>query len=149
VRADNLRQLMDEVAAGRRRQPEAGVVVMGDLNVVAEDPYGAATAEYSALRRLMAREGLVDTYRQRHPDPGRHPGHTVDGRRNPLGRLFNPGDSTEQRLDYVLAGPPLSGRYTGLQVTAARVIDSGRPGAALALSDHHAVEVELRWTSDG
>lgn len=146
ARAHNLRQIADEVAACRQRRPEAGVVVMGDLNVVAEDPDGAVTAEYRRLCRAMARVGLVDAYRAVHTDPCAAPGHTMDGRNNGLARLFCPLDRSMKRLDYVLVGPPLQGTWTGVEATGASVMNALRPGNIMSLSDHHALEVDLRWT---
>jgi len=110
------------------RRGRAPRILMGDLN---------STADTSGVRRLLADDGLVDTFRAANPDA---PGFTVW---QPV-RVEAP--AARRRVDYVLVGP---GTDAPVRVRASRVIldrpGRGVDGKALWPSDHYGVlsEVEV------
>lgn len=99
ARARNIQQLTAAVA---RLPGDGTVVLMGDLNISAEEN-GMETDEYAALRTAMQQHGLQDVCRMLYPSAATHPMYTYDPTRNKLAQHFAPQDRVPQRLDYVFA----------------------------------------------
>jgi len=120
-----LRSLTKLLHERRGRAPR---ILMADLN---------STPDTSGVRRLLADDGLVDTFRAANPDaPGSTVGQPVRGE----------AQAARRRADYVLVAP---GPDAPVRVRASRVI-LDRPGRAadgkaLWPSDHYGVlsEVEV------
>jgi endonuclease/exonuclease/phosphatase family metal-dependent hydrolase len=104
ARAGNLAQIRNLIGRKKRSSREV-VVVLGDLNVVAENRNGSPTREYATvLEPLMSSVGLADGFRQVFPNGTIWPGFTFDGPKNGLVGEFAPEErNVRQRLDYVFS----------------------------------------------
>ena len=120
-----LRSLTRLLQARRGRAPR---ILMADLN---------STPETSGVKRLLADDGLVDTFRAANPDA---PGFTV------WQPVRTEAPAVRRRVDYVLVAP---GADTPVRVDASRVIldrpGHGADGKPLWPADHYGVlsEVEV------
>lgn len=116
------------------------VIVMGDLNVIAEDPNGTPTSEYAtALEPIMKEVGLHDVYRTLHLSAIQDPGFTFDGNNNGLVSEFAPEErGFRQRLDYVFSSA--TSVKASVQTPS---YASPEKGGTEDLSDHYLLQAEL------
>ena len=140
ARRDNLSQLRRRMEQALARMPDAAPLLLGDLNVQAEDRLGRVSREFSdeIAPFLGTSAGLTDLYRAVHPDTLDSPGHTWDGRRNRLAHVFHPRDSHRHRLDFVFGGRGLS------PVSAEVLTDFVDPQTGMDLSDHYPLRATVK-----
>jgi len=110
------RKQVSKLAAVSSYQPYP-TLVMGDMNILAEEDPGTPTAEYLRMMRLM---DLRDLYREESTDPG----YTLDKSNK------RSSDQAEGRMDYIMASTDVTCNRTAVM----RMYD---------LSDHFAVYAEV------
>ncbi|MBK7936845.1 MAG: endonuclease/exonuclease/phosphatase family protein [Lewinellaceae bacterium] len=136
ARADNIQQLARRVSNLKTGSSDS-IILMGDLNVIAEDSDAKPTAEYQQLLLpAMRSAGLTDIYRKLHAAAATDPGFTYDGTKNPLIKTFAAGDAAlRQRLDYIFT----SALPVATGVVPVFTYQSARPRAVIPTSDHFPV----------
>ncbi|MEO1083305.1 MAG: endonuclease/exonuclease/phosphatase family protein [Acidobacteriota bacterium] len=94
--------------------PDEAVVLLGDLNVTAEDGNGSPTSEYQETLKNLP--DMHDGFRMAHPSAIDQPGYTYEGPTNTLIPRFSPNETSwRQRVDYHFLGGAL---VTGGRLTA-------------------------------
>jgi len=126
-------------------QAKAAVILVGDMNVIGENPGGEIpTEEY---RRMISLLGYPrDLFREMQPD---EPGYTWDG---PANKMIPRDDEEQLRLDYVFAfdRQPLPDdnrpvkKLKPVKCEACRVLPFNANGKS-HLSDHFGVDAQLRY----
>lgn len=136
ARADNIQQLTRRVNS-LKAGGIGNIILMGDLNVIAEDSNAKPTAEYQQrLLPAMKSVGLTEIYRKLHAAAATDPGFTYDGPKNPLIKTFAAGDAAlRQRLDYIFT----SGMPVGTGVVPVFSYPSASLRASIPTSDHFPV----------
>lgn len=104
ARADNLNQIIGELTGMRLEAQSSGnlsapQLVVGDLNVVAEDMQGNPTDEYRNITRDFP-DDFNDLCKVLYPDRRNAPLYTSNPSKNGLIGIFDPKDETPVRLDY-------------------------------------------------
>jgi endonuclease/exonuclease/phosphatase family metal-dependent hydrolase len=143
VRVGQLAQLARFVAQFRDHGAPPPALLLGDLNVVAEEEradgaVGAATAEYGALRAALG--APLDVFRALRPAD---PGFTWDAPQNR--NLIPPDDGDRQLLDYALLLPDRAGRAAPNLVPRSAAVRPFGDGPHDRLSDHFGVEAAFSF----
>lgn len=155
VRVRQLRELVEFIAA--RRHDDAALLLVGDFNVAANDPYpalGSPTERYDEMASILEPLGVEDVW-ARH---GIGAGHTCTFR-SPADlpadpeepdRVFDDGNPpvSGERIDYLWFAPPRSGTEAPAVGRPRRWAFPGRAvrgGPAGSLSDHLALSTTLTW----
>ncbi len=115
------------------------VLLFGDLNVIAEAPGGAPSAEYIQMRSMFDGLGLVDLCRCVYPDASKNPLYTINTETNNLARHFDPDHKIIERLDYSFVrniGPDPATTATLAVATDWNYADP-ETGGFTDLSDHY------------
>ena len=101
ARQSNFQQLYEAIR-NTNLSDNKPFLIVGDLNVIAEETGGASTREYRDIATAFKSLGFVDFYRTRRQDATLSHGFTYNGPKNKLIPIFEPGDSRlQQRLDYM------------------------------------------------
>lgn len=142
-RGAQVQRMLNELSEVRKQATP--IFVTGDFNEPSHLDWTQAAVkaglhpikvEYPTTKTIM-RHGLVDTYRERHPNPVRHPGFTWT-------RLTTPDDPKDHhdRIDFVLADQEHS------MVIDCKVVGESKSNADLVLnpwpSDHRAVVATIK-----
>ncbi len=89
-------------------------IIMGDLNIIAENEDGLATEEYSRAITILP---AIDVFRSVHPDAQNDPGYTSDAQTNHLLNIFHGDTHRRKRLDFFLSiDPRKTMRWTNCNV---------------------------------
>ena len=99
VRFQQLQQLVRYLEMSCLGNRHGTALVMGDLNIIAEDESGRPTDEYVRAAQLLQ---ATDVYRELHPDPKSAPGFTSDAHENQLLEILYGEVRNRKRLDYFL-----------------------------------------------
>ncbi len=136
ARADNIQQLSRRVSRLNSGDIDS-IILMGDLNVIAEDGSGAPTQEYrQTLLPALKSAGLAECYRKLHASAAANPGFTYDGAKNPLIKTFAASEAAfRQRLDYIFT----TATPVAMEVESAFTYSSAALGADCPTSDHFPV----------
>jgi endonuclease/exonuclease/phosphatase family metal-dependent hydrolase len=142
ARASNIKQIVQKVQSLYQPGPSSPLVIMGDLNIVAEDGAGNRTAEYQFLLGQFAPLGVSDLFRTLNPSAPSAPGYTYDAVHNGLIAIFAPEDATnrvQQRLDYLFTGQVAPASFALLN--GAFMYQSSK--GAMDLSDHYPIQGDV------
>eukprot|EP00727_Mastigamoeba_balamuthi_P014601 m51a1_g9767 hypothetical protein (318) ;mRNA; r:1650546-1651589 len=155
ARMQNMEQVYAAVDWAKTVSPVPGrVVVVGDFNILErgldatsqQQPQCATSAEYEVLRSRLGAMGLVDSYREAHPDATSHPG-TSSGEveANAMAARWSK-DSYAGRLDYVFV-PKGTGVLAAETVRDWKATDTSLPEShpcrSIDVSDHWPLAVHI------
>ncbi|MFO1499874.1 MAG: endonuclease/exonuclease/phosphatase family protein, partial [Verrucomicrobiota bacterium] len=149
ARQKQVAQLAGDIAAFRSGHPDHVILVMGDMNVIGEDPAGHNTSDYNFLRDQFGALGGRDAARHAanvsiYNDFSL--GHTLTSA-NALALHFDPPH--DERLDYIWYFASLDGKSTLYPLHVERLMPRGRSleGDNLRteeLSDHYPITANFR-----
>jgi endonuclease/exonuclease/phosphatase family metal-dependent hydrolase len=147
ARAGNLKQITMRVKLlqSKFKQP---IIVVGDLNVIAETKDGQGTDEYQEMKKHFGQQGLMDAFRILSPEFGDDMGHTYDGTHNHLIDIFAPNDKQCQfRLDYVFLDLQKNIKALSAQVVSGFTYEDPKTKQSTDLSDHYPISVKFKVDS--
>lgn len=123
------------------------IVILGDLNTVAEDVNHQVTNSYRQLLELFQPYQFSDLYRSIFPNAAADPGYTSDGVNNELHKIFNPSDTSQTRIDYILVNSKFDIGGSTVEIpTDYKYIGTNSQGTSglVDLSDHYPLRARLK-----
>jgi endonuclease/exonuclease/phosphatase family metal-dependent hydrolase len=102
ARKSNLLQLQYDIS--QAADASTPVILLGDLNIAAENQSGTPTGEYEFLSDTLKSLEMSDSYRTLNPTATSAPGYTYDAVNNKLIARFTPSDASnkvKERRDYL------------------------------------------------